>query len=839
MAALSTSPTPTGQPGVGVSPSRMGHAGVGTLLTLDECFIETEHTTGRRKSKVSFMWDEDSPVHVLSPASRDSPVEEDHNDPSDRHDKTKVSFRYERGSSFRSLDSFDQSPDRGNSSVGSLFSDRICRLKSFRKGDFCAQSVRSGIPIGKGGNSTVYLAMNTDTSELIAVKEFKRTSLSEEDMNQLLQEYELFASFDHPNLVKQYGFEFTAGKINIYMQYVPGGAVSSVISQYKNLHEGIIRMYTWQLLQGLTFLHNNSIVHRDIKPSNMLADVDGTIKLADFGLARLLHTACAHTRNLQGSPPYMSPEACQGVVSFALDIWAVGCTVWEMATGHTPWQELQHMEPLALLWKLGCEKRSPPLDDLKVSDRCRNFLAACFTVDHLARPTCADLLKHPFFQEYHSGRRLSAEFEEVMSPTSSRRCKSIMGWLKKKAHSNRKAAEDEDWDSENKVDKGDSRGQTLLQAMRILHGMPSQRLTLAEREAIAGQRILHRESMDVKALMHDHPPQLHNAAERYINRLASREYLGQSIELTRWSEMPLPVFFTPAYTRMLVVAHDDFGYQPLGKDDLIAGTVPMYWYLILSASPDFLETRTFFHHSYLARVFEHPVLACLRLKLLATSSPHGFTLNTRADESTPILLRGVPRAVELNDQNVSAAAVTHLTESSGSPDVAGLMNGARLCPPGSTSNLAAFSISEELSNVVDKASYTLEIIISGLRTLYCVYMAIRMESLREAINLASQESISPRSSSTQPSKTVQIVVRTGYPLPGPAARQDNMVMTVLLHLIAANMCGIDTIRFQTDSTHALELATEIFDRICLDAGTPLVPLGSLLVRLHDIASHWG
>ena len=245
---------------------------------------------------------------------------------------------------------------------------------------------------------------------LLAIKQIRGTQLEPREVKKLVAEYELFSTFDHPNLVKQYALEWRSGGLcNIYMEYIPGGTVGSVISRFKTLHVQIIRNYTQQLLEGLRFLHDRSvgIVHRDVKPSNLLADVDGTIKLADFGLARLLEGADRHhTLMFQGSPPYMSPEACQGEISFALDIWAVGCTVIEMATGAPPWPDLHHLEPLAFVWKIARDQQAPPCDGTNLDPKGLEFLSQCFTIDPVLRPSCDTLMNHPFIAAEDMARSL-------------------------------------------------------------------------------------------------------------------------------------------------------------------------------------------------------------------------------------------------------------------------------------------------------------------------------------------------------------------------------------------------------------------------------------------------
>jgi serine/threonine protein kinase len=93
----------------------------------------------------------------------------------------------------------------------------------------------------------------------------------------------------HPNVVSYFGCEKEGTSLNIFLEYVPGGSISSLIQKYGKLDEKIIKKITKQILLGLEYLHLNRIVHRDIKGANILLTIDGDVKLADFGASRDLN----------------------------------------------------------------------------------------------------------------------------------------------------------------------------------------------------------------------------------------------------------------------------------------------------------------------------------------------------------------------------------------------------------------------------------------------------------------------------------------------------------------------------------------------------------------------
>ena len=127
----------------------------------------------------------------------------------------------------------------------------------------------------------------------------------------------------------------------------------------------IIRLYTRQILQGLEYLHQNGFTHRDIKGANILVSNDGTIKLADFGTSKRVsvQSTCGNKATLKGTPQWMAPEvirAQQGSRQWRkADIWSVGCTVIEMATGKPPWSNFSNQ--MQALYHIAMETSEVPV----------------------------------------------------------------------------------------------------------------------------------------------------------------------------------------------------------------------------------------------------------------------------------------------------------------------------------------------------------------------------------------------------------------------------------------------------------------------------------------------
>ncbi|KAM3579407.1 mitogen-activated protein kinase kinase kinase [Umbelopsis sp. WA50703] len=248
-----------------------------------------------------------------------------------------------------------------------------------------------GALIGKGSFGRVYHAFNVAAGDFIAVKQvdIPKTSSDllsvqqKETVEALYQEITLLKDLDHEHVVEYLGYDNdeTEGVINIFLEYVSGGSISSRLARHGAFEEPVVRHFTRQILLGLEYLHDRKILHRDIKGANILVEQDGICKISDFGLSK---------KNDYENP--MAPEMVKSeAYSAKVDIWSTGCTVIEMFTGQRPWLALNQ---LAALYNLG-HYNKPPIPE-NISEEARQFLDLCLTIDPDKRPTAADLLAHPF-----------------------------------------------------------------------------------------------------------------------------------------------------------------------------------------------------------------------------------------------------------------------------------------------------------------------------------------------------------------------------------------------------------------------------------------------------------
>ncbi|XP_054579245.1 mitogen-activated protein kinase kinase kinase 19 isoform X5 [Eptesicus fuscus] len=232
-------------------------------------------------------------------------------------------------------------------------------------------------------------------------KIFSENSLKYEEAI-LWTKVDLLKALKHVNIVTYLGTCLEKNTVSIFMEFVPGGSISSIINRFGPLPEMVFCKYTEQILQGVAYLHENCVVHRDIKGNNVMLMPTGIIKLIDFGCAKRLAWAGVNgthsdmLKSMHGTPYWMAPEVInESGYGRKSDIWSVGCTVFEMATGKPP---LASMDRVAAMFYIGAHRGlMPPLPE-HFSENAADFVRMCLTRDQHERPSAVQLLKHPFLK---------------------------------------------------------------------------------------------------------------------------------------------------------------------------------------------------------------------------------------------------------------------------------------------------------------------------------------------------------------------------------------------------------------------------------------------------------
>ncbi|KAF2293943.1 hypothetical protein GH714_005891 [Hevea brasiliensis] len=247
-----------------------------------------------------------------------------------------------------------------------------------------------GKQLGRGSFGSVYEGLAAD-GFFFAVKELLLPD--EGIVDQLEAEVTLLCQLTHPNIVKYFGTSKAESKLYVFLELVSKGSLEKVYKRFQ-LQDSHVSVYAKQILLGLNYLHKRSIVHRDIKCANVLVDENGSVKIADFGLAKVTELN-ALMQSSKGTPYWMAPEVVNrkraGGYGLEADIWSFGCTVLEMLTKKPPYSDL---EPMQVIFEIG--KGHPPSLPNSLSDDSRDFIQQCLQVNPKDRPTAAKLLEHPF-----------------------------------------------------------------------------------------------------------------------------------------------------------------------------------------------------------------------------------------------------------------------------------------------------------------------------------------------------------------------------------------------------------------------------------------------------------
>ncbi len=204
--------------------------------------------------------------------------------------------------------------------------------------------------IGHGGMGTVYLAVrNDDFEKRVALKLIKRGMDTNSVLKRFMLERQILARLDHPFIAKLLDGGSTDGLPYLVMEFIEG----EKITDFSDSHEFSIaeRLELFQkVASAVSFAHQNLIVHRDIKPSNILVTDDGTPKLLDFGIAKLLHPDwAAETNDATATmfrvmtPEYASPEQIRGLaITTTSDVYSLGVVLYELLTGTRPFKFETH-----------------------------------------------------------------------------------------------------------------------------------------------------------------------------------------------------------------------------------------------------------------------------------------------------------------------------------------------------------------------------------------------------------------------------------------------------------------------------------------------------------------
>jgi serine/threonine protein kinase len=220
--------------------------------------------------------------------------------------------------------------------------------------------------LGRGGMGAVYLAEQPGLGREVAIKELILSAVADPvAMKRFMQEAQVMARTSHPNLVQVHDLEQIGDANYIVLEFVRGKSLRDLINQGPlPLPQTFAVMHG--VLQALDYAHKRAIVHRDMKPENVLLSDEGDVKVADFGIARLMDDSGAgstatKTGTTVGTPQYMSPEqVASSKVDGRSDLYSAGIMFYELVVGQPPFTASDADGPFTLMAKHVQAPPKPP-----------------------------------------------------------------------------------------------------------------------------------------------------------------------------------------------------------------------------------------------------------------------------------------------------------------------------------------------------------------------------------------------------------------------------------------------------------------------------------------------
>uniref|UniRef100_A0A3P9MKN5 non-specific serine/threonine protein kinase n=1 Tax=Oryzias latipes TaxID=8090 RepID=A0A3P9MKN5_ORYLA len=306
--------------------------------------------------------------------------------------------------------SADEDKERGGSALKLTSSDgcKAASEENEEEAEMKAVSTSPGgrflkfdIELGRGSFKTVYKGLDTETWVEVAWCELQDRKLSKVERQRFKEEAEMLKGLQHPNIVRFYDFWESPLKgkkcIVLVTELMTSGTLKTYLKRFKVMKPKVLRSWCRQILKGLHFLHTRTppIIHRDLKCDNIfITGPTGSVKIGDLGLATL--KAASFAKSVIGTPEFMAPEMYEEHYDEAVDVYAFGMCMLEMATSEYPYSECQNAAQIYRKVTSGVK----PASYNKIMDpEIKEIIGECICQKKEERYTIKDLLNHAFFAE--------------------------------------------------------------------------------------------------------------------------------------------------------------------------------------------------------------------------------------------------------------------------------------------------------------------------------------------------------------------------------------------------------------------------------------------------------
>lgn len=273
-------------------------------------------------------------------------------------------------------------------------------FRTAKSGDQCKKEYTLGKTLGTGSFATVKLATHKADKSKWAVKIINRKNMEQEDADALQTEVEILQKVSHKNIIELK--EVFDEKDHFYMvqELCAGGELFDRIVEKEKYSEGEAAKAVLKVASALAYCHAQDIVHRDLKPENLLltsAEDDAEIKIADFGLAKLLNTDSL-MQTACGTPGYVAPEILEvRAYDNKVDTWSLGVITYILLCGFPPFYDDNNAKLFETIKAGAFDFPSPYWDD--ISQNAKDAINMMLTVNPEERVSCEDLQAHAWFKE--------------------------------------------------------------------------------------------------------------------------------------------------------------------------------------------------------------------------------------------------------------------------------------------------------------------------------------------------------------------------------------------------------------------------------------------------------
>ena len=267
----------------------------------------------------------------------------------------------------------------------------LIRKSFLQKGDApktTPEFYRAGKMLGRGAFGKVSLGMHKLSRKLVALKSINKEFMTDEKQkSKVMHEVGILLRLRHQSVVKLYETFETKRHMLLAMELCAGGDLLNYVRKRKKLDEDVAKVIFRQIIEGLGYIHRKRILHRDIKLDNILLDGKGNVKIADFGVSKLVKPGdVMHEQS--GTPAYIAPEILkeEGYMGFKADIWSAGVVFYAMLCGTVPFKasNMKELHKMIIKGKYNLKE--------EISDDAKSLLRSMLETDPKRRITIQKIL---------------------------------------------------------------------------------------------------------------------------------------------------------------------------------------------------------------------------------------------------------------------------------------------------------------------------------------------------------------------------------------------------------------------------------------------------------------